>query len=179
MGSTAIIDSLNEVKKKLNQDSMVSQSAKKLEMTKDYRWMGLNTPLLYYLISHLSANRSFKPEVQDRKECIGWMPRIEKEGDATSHMTSCTKQTSGHQTGKQAQRIAKWKSETPFFRNIDYLCAGNDQFLLYSLTSTWGQQAGRADIGGNLNPFGLEGRVRRTEIDLRVEWIARTTKMGI
>ncbi|KAK4375792.1 hypothetical protein RND71_006469 [Anisodus tanguticus] len=28
--------------------------------------------------------------------------------------------------------------------------------------------AGRADIGGNLNPFGLEGWVRRTEIDLRL-----------
>ncbi|KAG5579869.1 hypothetical protein H5410_050496 [Solanum commersonii] len=27
---------------------------------------------------------------------------------------------------------------------------------------------GRADIGGNLNPLGLEGRVRRTEIDLRL-----------
>ena len=63
MGSTAIIDSLSEVKKKLNQDSMVRLSAKKLEKTKDYRWMGLNTPLLYYLISHLSANRIFKPEL--------------------------------------------------------------------------------------------------------------------
>uniref|UniRef100_A0A3Q7HQ86 Cytochrome P450 n=1 Tax=Solanum lycopersicum TaxID=4081 RepID=A0A3Q7HQ86_SOLLC len=37
-----IIDSLSEVKKKLNQDSMVRLSAKKLEMMKDYRWMGLD-----------------------------------------------------------------------------------------------------------------------------------------
>uniref|UniRef100_K4D7R4 Uncharacterized protein n=1 Tax=Solanum lycopersicum TaxID=4081 RepID=K4D7R4_SOLLC len=137
MGSTAIIDSLSEVKKKLNQDSMVRLSAKKLEMTKDYRWMGLNTPLLYYLISHLSI-------------------LIKERGP------SDTRAFSKHKITKPAQKVGETRhsplASQAFQENLSGCSDDPNQ----------SQQAGRADIGGNLNPFGLEGRVRRTEIDLRL-----------